>query len=110
MRAKIGHYSVDVVLDDSLDCAGEFEHKKMTLEGTVKIHPDQSGEYLINTILHEYLHALAHHRGLDIEDAPALWHSLVYGLAGDLTEMLVTSGLIKPAEWEARLRKNAKKI
>lgn len=109
MKGTIGNYEVAVCLDESLDSAGEFESQIRRGQGRITIHPDQHGSYLVDTILHEVLHAICKHRGLETEESPVIPHHVVYLLAGDLAEFLVTSGIVKPVEWEARLRKSAQK-
>lgn len=109
MKGKIGNYEVSVFLKEDLECAGEFESIARRGRGEIVLNPDQHGTYLVDTILHEALHAICKHRGLETEEEPVIPHHVVYLLAGDLSEFLVTSGFVKPVEWEARLRRGAQK-
>jgi hypothetical protein len=54
---KIGAMTYTIELDDSIDCAGEFEHKHAQAGGHISVHPDQGGTFLLDTVCHEVIHA-----------------------------------------------------
>lgn len=68
---------------------------------TLSIDTGMCGQALLNTFLHEAIHGADFVFGLSLE------HSEVYTLASALTQIVTTSGLITPDEFEARIRRLA---
>ena len=72
-KIKIGYRDIDIkfsspdFLNDHLvDCYGQYTAR----EGLIEIQDDLTGQKLINTLLHEVLHAAIDISGLNISGAP----------------------------------------
>ena len=106
MRAKLGFSQVDIFLSEKNCVDGEYGHyiyAPRDPNGKIFIHPDQGGVALVDTVIHELFHHIERAQGLEMP------HNVVHCMAAALAEMLTTAGLIKPSEFEARLRLKAKK-
>lgn len=104
---KMGYHEVPLTIE-KLDSglSGEFSYTARQAGGEIAIHPDNRGVYMLDSVIHELLHASGRFRGIE---GRKFNHVSIYTLAGDLAEWLTTSGVVDPVAFEKRLRVLARK-
>jgi len=85
--------------DEDEDLAGETVHKSLQGQVAIAIDPEASGLGMFNVVIHELLHAQEYVFGYDID------HSTIYVMASGLCQALISTGIMSPEEFEARLRR-----
>lgn len=104
---QIGDYTIEINLVPNLgNSEGELldgRARALTKEmhGEMQLDANLKGRALINTFIHEALHMAEYIYGWKAK------HQDVYVLASMLTQLLTSTGIIKEAEFEARVRRLA---
>lgn len=105
IRGSIGSHTCSIEFkenlkdDDGNDLVGQCQHD--SLRGHIRIYldPNLAGVGLFDTLVHEGPgHGTEYVFGLDIS------HQTVYTIASAMTQFYISTGLIDPQEFEARLR------
>lgn len=105
MRGSIGDHVLSIKFekdlegDDAESLVGQCVYKSLSGLVDIAIDPEGSGLGIFNTTVHEIAHGSAHVFG--IEES----HQTIYTLTAGICQALVSTGLIDPTEFEARLRK-----
>lgn len=109
IRGSIGDHVLSIRFEKDLKDKDE-DGEEQVLEGecvnnptkghiAVAINSECSGLGLFNAVCHELVHGAEYVYGFDIP------HSTVYVIASGLCQALISTGLVKEDEFEARLRR-----
>lgn len=106
VKGRIGYAEVPLYICELENISGQFVPILRRAGGEIHVHEDQHGVHFLDTVIHELLHAIGRHRGIE---GRKLTHSAVYTIANDLAQWLHESGAIDVKVFEKQLRKLAKK-
>lgn len=104
IRGSIGSHTCsiefvkDLKADDGEKLVGQCVHETPRGHVRIQLDPECQGIGMLDTTLHEATHAAEYVFSFDME------HSQVYTIASALCQFLVSTGLVDPQEFEARLR------
>lgn len=92
-------FQKDLKGDDDEVLVGQCDYKSLEGKVAVALDPEGAGLGLLNTVIHEISHGASHVFGLKES------HQTIYTLTAGICQALVSTGLIEPTEFEARLRR-----
>ncbi len=105
IRGSVGDCDLRIALVDKLqdedkdDLDGRARKKQKSQELEIELDAALDGRALFNTLLHECLHLMESVYGWEAR------HEEVWILASGLSQALISTGIIVPAEFEARIRR-----
>jgi hypothetical protein len=104
IRGSVGDHTLsirfekDLKGDDGEVLVGECAYKSTHGHVAIAIDSENQGLGLFNTVVHEISHGAEHVYGLDVG------HQTIYTLTAGICQALISSGLVDPQQFEARLR------
>jgi hypothetical protein len=104
IRGSVGDHTLSIVFqkdlksDEGDSLVGQCVYNSAQGHIAIAVDAEGAGLGLFNTVVHEISHGAEHVFGLDVG------HQTIYTITAGICQALVSTGLVDPAQFEARLR------